>query len=73
MEYVELCNTVLNNLSAEETNLCNAYVKFINKKIEEQLEQSDIREKLAEAIAKGLPYYIDENLNIKMLTEELRQ
>ena len=28
------------------------------------------RQKLAEAIAKGLPYYIDEDLNIKTLTED---
>ena len=70
MNYIELSNKVLNTLSAEETHLCNAYIKFINKKIEEQLEQSGFREKLAEGIVKGLPYYIDEDLNIKTLTEE---
>jgi citrate lyase alpha subunit len=70
MNYIELSNTVLNQLSAEETNLCNAYIKFVNNKIEEQLEKSGFREKLAEAIAKGLPYYIDEDLNIMTSTEE---
>lgn len=70
MNYVELSNTVLNNLSTEEMHLCNAYIKFINKKIAEQFEQPAFRQKLAEAIAKGLPYYIDEDLNIKTLTED---
>ncbi len=70
MDYIKLSNTVLNNLSAEEIRLCNAYIKFINKKIEEQFEQSGFREKLTEAIAEGLPYYIDENLDIKILTKE---
>ena len=70
MNYVELSNTALNNLSIEEMHLCNAYIKFINKKIDEQFEQSGFRQRLAEAIAKGLPYYIDEDLNIKTLTEE---
>ena len=70
MNYIELSNTVLNQLSAEEINIFNAYIKFVNNKIEEQFEQSGFREKLAEAIAKGLPYYIDKDLNIKTLTEE---
>ena len=50
MNYVELSNTVLNNLSTEEMHLCNAYIKFINKKIAEQFEQPAFRQKLAEAM-----------------------
>jgi len=70
MKYVALYNEVFKILTTEEQGLCRAYEEFINKKIAEQLDNEDFRNKFAEAIAFGLPYYIDKELNIKTLTKE---